>query len=90
MTSRSVREFNRIVAMATVVRFVGGELDGQDLSLDELPLTYRHATRRRGSGRKPQSTEYTLVRDSSGKPFYVENELLKLAKAQGVNPLPLD
>lgn len=76
--------------MATAVRFVGGELDGQRLALDELPLVYRHEARRRGKGRGSLSTEYTLVRNSSGIPFYVENELLELARAQGINPLPLE
>ena len=75
--------------MAIMVRFIGGELDGQRLDVGALRLTYRHETRR-GKRPGPQVTEYTLVRNSSGTPFYVENELLKLARAQGINPLPLE
>ena len=76
--------------MAIRVRFVGGGLDGQYVSMDEVRLTYRHEAYGRRDDRRPRVTEYTLVRNSSGSPFYVENELLKLAKAQGINPLPLD
>ena len=76
-------------AMAITVRFVGGELDGQHLSVGALRLTYRDETCR-GERAAPHVTEYTLVRNSSGNPFYVENELLKLARAQGINPLPLE
>ena len=76
--------------MAIVVRFVGGELDGQQVSMDEARPVYRHKTHDLKDDQRPRGTEYTLVRNSSGTPFYVENELLKLAKAQGINPLPLD
>ena len=83
-------------AMATRVRFIGGELDGQILDVQALSPYFEHrAERRTAAGtldpRATQTgkvaarpTEYTLVRNSSGTPFYVENELLKLAKAQGI------
>jgi hypothetical protein len=89
-----------MVSMATRVRFIGGELDGQLLDVQALSLRYEYKSRRRiaerdsdvlaTGARTPRPTEYTLVRNSSGTPFYVENELLKLARAQGINPLPLE
>ena len=86
--------------MATRVRFIGGELDGQLLNVQVLGSRYEYKADRRvaakgtdaqaSQARRPQATQYTLVRNSSGTPFYVEDELLKLAKAQGINPLPLE
>jgi hypothetical protein len=89
--------------MATRVRFIGGELDGQILDVQALSPHFEHRAERRtaagtldpratqtGKAAAARPTEYTLVRNSSGTPFYVENELLKLAKAQGINPLPLE